>query len=194
MPRRLQGRTVHTVLERSEEDLLTEIVLVDDNAEPEGFYPLDPSIDPSRQTEQQRELHALFDTFKANPKIKLVQNRNTEGLIRSRTIGADAANPEAQVLIFLDSHCEVNPDWLRPMLVRIYEDPTRVIVPVIDIIDDMTLQYNPVQAFFRGGFSKQLDYKWIATTPEQVRFGRGYMRGGKAPGLTAAPSPDTVHH
>ena len=54
-----QGRTVHTILERSEEDLLAQIVLVDDNAEAEGFYPLDPSIDPSRQTEQQRELHGV---------------------------------------------------------------------------------------------------------------------------------------
>ena len=54
-----QGRTVHTVLERSEEDLLAQIILVDDNAELEGFYPLDASIDPSRQTEQQRELHGV---------------------------------------------------------------------------------------------------------------------------------------
>jgi hypothetical protein len=50
---------VHTVLERSDDDLLAQIILVDDNAEAEGFYPLPSGVDPSRQTEQQRELHGV---------------------------------------------------------------------------------------------------------------------------------------
>lgn len=41
------------------------------------------------------------------------------GLIRSRVRGAGAAL--ASILTFLDSHCEVNTDWLQPMIQRVKE-------------------------------------------------------------------------
>lgn len=41
------------------------------------------------------------------------------GLIRSRVRGAGAAS--ASILTFLDSHCEVNTDWLQPMIQRVKE-------------------------------------------------------------------------
>ncbi|CAF88642.1 unnamed protein product, partial [Tetraodon nigroviridis] len=41
------------------------------------------------------------------------------GLIRSRVRGANAAS--APILTFLDSHCEVNTDWLQPMIQRVKE-------------------------------------------------------------------------
>lgn len=43
----------------------------------------------------------------------------TAGLVRSRMRGADAA--QGTTLTFLDSHCEVNRDWLQPLLHRVKE-------------------------------------------------------------------------
>lgn len=45
------------------------------------------------------------------------------GLIRSRVRGANSAS--ASILTFLDSHCEVNTDWLQPMIQRVKEVKTR---------------------------------------------------------------------
>jgi len=47
----------------------------------------------------------------------LVRNKEREGLINTRTIGAKASS--ADVVIFLDAHCEVNRNWLPPLLAPI---------------------------------------------------------------------------
>ncbi|TWW72536.1 Polypeptide N-acetylgalactosaminyltransferase 16 [Takifugu flavidus] len=53
------------------------------------------------------------------PKVRCLRNVRREGLIRSRVRGANAAS--ASILTFLDSHCEVNTDWLQPMIQRVKE-------------------------------------------------------------------------
>ncbi|KAI4465254.1 n-acetylgalactosaminyltransferase [Holotrichia oblita] len=64
-----------------------------------------------------------------------------------------------QVIVFLDSHIEVNTDWLRPLLSKIKESKTNVAIPVIDIINADTFTYT-ASPLVRGGFNWGLHFKW----------------------------------
>ena len=64
-----------------------------------------------------------------------------------------------KVLVFLDSHCEVNEMWLQPLLTPIGEDRRTVVCPVIDIISADTLAYSS-SPVVRGGFNWGLHFKW----------------------------------
>lgn len=136
-------RTVKSVLNRSPPSLIQEIILVDDF-----------SIDPDD-----------CQLLSKIPKVKCLRNSRREGLIRSRVRGADAA--VADVLTFLDSHCEVNNEWLQPMLQRVKEDSTRVVSPIIDVISLDNFAYLAASADLRGGFDWSLHFKWEQIPIEQ---------------------------
>jgi polypeptide N-acetylgalactosaminyltransferase len=62
------------------------------------------------------------------------------GLIRARLAGARLA--KADVLVFLDAHCEAVVHWLEPLVQRIKEKPTSVLVPIIDVIEAKNFYYS----------------------------------------------------
>ncbi|KAI1895215.1 hypothetical protein AGOR_G00104010 [Albula goreensis] len=136
-------RTIKSVLLRTPSSLIQEIILVDDF-----------STDPE-------DCQLLTQI----PKVRCLRNERREGLIRSRVRGAGVAS--ASILTFLDSHCEVNTDWLQPMLQRVKEDHTRVVSPIIDVISLDNFAYLAASADLRGGFDWSLHFKWEQIPIEQ---------------------------
>ncbi|KAF7635266.1 Polypeptide N-acetylgalactosaminyltransferase [Meloidogyne graminicola] len=149
-------RTVHSVLLRSPAHLLKEIILVDDASDKEFLEHLKDKLD---------KYIKQFDG-----KVRLVRNSEREGLINTRTIGAKASSGD--VVIFLDAHCEVNRNWLPPLLAPIRRNRRVMTVPVIDGIDMNTWEYRRVYGeanrHFRGIFEWGLLYKETAL-PDKER-------------------------
>ncbi|XP_023807431.1 polypeptide N-acetylgalactosaminyltransferase 16 isoform X1 [Oryzias latipes] len=136
-------RTVKSVLMRSPPSLIQEVLLIDDF---------------SSDLEDCQLLAQI-------PKVRCLRNSRREGLIRSRVKGANSAS--APILTFLDSHCEVNTDWLQPMIQRVKEDHTRVVSPIIDVISLDNFAYLAASADLRGGFDWSLHFKWEQIPIEQ---------------------------
>ncbi|CAG5128817.1 unnamed protein product, partial [Candidula unifasciata] len=136
-------RTVHSVVNRSPPRYLHEVVLLDDFSEKDFLK------EPLKKY--------ILETWPEGL-VRLVRTPERSGLIRARIAGAKAATGD--VLIFLDSHCEVNIGWIEPLLSRIKEDRTVVACPEIDMIDKNTLQYGATGSYSVGGFWWSLHFSW----------------------------------
>ncbi|XP_035703837.1 N-acetylgalactosaminyltransferase 7 isoform X3 [Folsomia candida] len=142
-----------STLMRSPPEMLEEIVLVDDFSDKENL---------------KDELDTYIKRF--NGKVKLIRNTQREGLIRTRTIGAQQS--KGDVVVFLDAHCEVNRNWLPPLLAPIYKDRTTMTVPFIDGVDYQTFEYRPVYSpgtLFRGIFEWGMYYKETELPPDMEK-------------------------
>uniref|UniRef100_A0AAQ5XXC4 Polypeptide N-acetylgalactosaminyltransferase n=1 Tax=Amphiprion ocellaris TaxID=80972 RepID=A0AAQ5XXC4_AMPOC len=140
-------RTIKSVLMRSPPSLIQEIILIDDFS--------------SDREQHQVQSHCRYVTFLRLNRLVFPAS----GLIRSRVRGASSAS--ASILTFLDSHCEVNADWLQPMIQRVKEDHTRVVSPIIDVISLDNFAYLAASADLRGGFDWSLHFKWEQIPIEQ---------------------------
>ncbi|XP_043824297.1 polypeptide N-acetylgalactosaminyltransferase 11-like [Dromiciops gliroides] len=155
-------RTVHSVIDHTPQYLLHEIILIDDHSE---FDYLKEDL-----------RNYIKENFPEN--VKLLRNYKREGLIRGRIIGA--TNATGKVLVFLDSHCEVNKMWLQPLLFAIQKDYSMVVSPLIDAINAYTLKYKP-SPILRGGFTWNLHFKWEFVPPSKLLGPEGAAAPIKSP-------------
>ncbi|KAK6493156.1 N-acetylgalactosaminyltransferase 7-like isoform X1 [Huso huso] len=129
-------RTVHSVIKRTPRRYLAEIVLIDDF---------------SNKVHLKEKLEEYIKQW--NGLVKLFRNERREGLIQARSIGAKKA-VLGQVLIYLDAHCEVGPNWYAPLVAPITKDRTICTVPLIDYIDGNDYTIEPQQGGDEDGFAR----------------------------------------
>ncbi|XP_059160754.1 polypeptide N-acetylgalactosaminyltransferase 10-like [Physella acuta] len=135
-------RTLHSISKRSPASLLREVVLVDD-------------------TSSDEELKKPLDDYVRThfPKVKVVRNQHRAGLIQSRMIGADAST--GRYLVFLDSHMEVNYNYLPPLIEPMVFNFRAIVCPMVDFINADTLRVDGLTTRVRSGFDWSLSYKRI---------------------------------
>jgi len=110
-------RSVHSVLNRTPSNLLKEIILVNDASSKSWV----------------QEYESLLESYLGElPKVFLVKNENRQGIMRSRTQGI--LQTTSDIFIVLDSHIEVQPGWIEPLVHRIQEEPFAFVTPLIDSI------------------------------------------------------------
>ena len=104
-------RTIHSVIDRSDPKLLTEILLVDDCSDlgiAIIYFNIFTNQSPNSMQINSLILESLKDPLQNYidklKNVKILRSKERVGLIRARLIGTAAA--KAEVLVFLDSHCE----------------------------------------------------------------------------------------
>lgn len=164
-------RSVYTVIKRTPSSILKEVILVDDCSDLEELKHLQSNLEEKLDLESSK-------------KVQIIRNKDREGLIRSRVYGARQAIGD--VLVFLDSHIEVNQKWIEPLLNLIKVNRSAIAVPIIDIINADTFVYTP-SPLVRGGFNWGLHYRWdnvpksVLKTEDDFKgpFASPTMAGGK---------------
>ncbi|XP_005317303.2 polypeptide N-acetylgalactosaminyltransferase 15 isoform X1 [Ictidomys tridecemlineatus] len=162
-------RTVHSILDTAPRAFLKEVILVDDLS-------------------QQGQLKSALSEYVAKLEgVKLLRSNKRLGAIRARMLGATRATGD--VLVFMDAHCECHPGWLEPLLSRIAGDRSRVVSPVIDVIDWKTFQYYPSKDLQRGVLDWKLDFHWEPLPENErkaLRFPTSPIRSPVVPGEVVA--------
>ncbi|XP_016982849.1 N-acetylgalactosaminyltransferase 4 [Drosophila rhopaloa] len=159
-------RSIYSVINRTPPELLKQIVLVDDGSEWEVLkHPLDDYV-------EQHFPHL----------VTIVRYPERRGLIGARIAGAKVAIGE--VMVFFDSHIEVNHNWLPPLIEPIAINPKISTCPIVDIIAHTDFEYKGgYQEGSRGGFDWKMLYKQLPVLPEDsvdksMPFRSPVMMGG----------------
>lgn len=131
-------RSVHSVLNRTPPSLLLEIVLLDDGSD---------APDVSAEGNQKLEKY-----IKLLPKVRLVRSPTRNGVVGARMRAIKESRGD--IFVVLDSHIEVQDQWLEPLIQRIVENRTHIVMPQVDGIDSETFKH------IGGGIGCKLGFLW----------------------------------
>lgn len=138
----LVKRTLHSIVNRTPRELLDEIVLVNDaSTKLELYEPFEKYLNENFQD-----------------RVRIVKLKKRVGLINARLEGAKRAKSE--IIVFLDSHIEVNVNWLPPLIEPIALNPRTSTVPIIDRFSSINFEYFLTEPYgMRGIFAWDFDYR-----------------------------------
>lgn len=138
-------RTVHNILNTVPRQLIKDVILVDDASTLAVLHgKLEYYIKTRLPTDIVR-LHRLTMRYiiirsnKFNLKFIFYVTIYRSGLIQARLEGAQLARGD--VLGFWDAHCEGSVQWAEPLLQRIKESRSTIVLSVIDIINNENFKY-----------------------------------------------------
>ncbi|XP_053679211.1 putative polypeptide N-acetylgalactosaminyltransferase 9 [Anopheles nili] len=149
-------RTVHSILDRTPDYLIHEILLVDDYSS--AAY-LKTRLD---------------DYFKHQPKVRIIRAPKRLGLIVAKIFGAKSST--AGVITFLDAHVECTVGWLEPLLEVVGKNSTTIAIPTIDRIDERTMQLDIESApRFVGAYRWDLNFGWWGRSAMKKRYPNAFV-------------------
>ncbi|XP_070501612.1 putative polypeptide N-acetylgalactosaminyltransferase 9 [Chironomus tepperi] len=135
-------RTIHSIIRYSNLSYIEEILISDDYS--------------AREHLKTR----LDDYVKKLPKVRIVRSERRLGIVANRVLGA--RNAIGPIIIFVDSHVEVTPGWLEPVLDQLKDNPNLVIWSKISGISDKDLRLNIDDGVGGiGAFDWAMNFKWI---------------------------------
>lgn len=143
-------RTFSSALRRAPKHLVREVLLVDDFSTKEFL-----------KWELELLLNASF------PKVRVLRLPRRLGLVHARLAGA--AEAKGDVLVFLDSHCEVGVNWLPPLLDPIVKDYRTLVCPQVDQTNekDFSIKFNDHGA--RGSFNWNFVYRRLPRLVDDLK-------------------------
>ena len=131
-------RTINSILAESDPKELIEIIVVDDASEP--------------------PLSEITDKMKL-PQVIVIRHESRQGLIRSKSVGADAA--KGDLIIFLDAHVKPEKNWLAPLFRHTNENWMRVVTPVIPILNGETWTVDSSAVGYKMMFDWAMGFNWF---------------------------------
>uniref|UniRef100_A0A914YQX3 Glycosyltransferase 2-like domain-containing protein n=1 Tax=Panagrolaimus superbus TaxID=310955 RepID=A0A914YQX3_9BILA len=136
---------INSILDRTPLKNLQEIILYDDFSE------------EKHTIQAYIKEYSKIEKWEEKVVIKYERSAKREGLIKAKVFAARLA--EGDIIIFLDSHCEVTEKWIEPLIATIEEDSTRVVLPIVDLIDPMKFIYTQAMVA-KSVFNWALFFKW----------------------------------